>query len=71
MLPTAHRSSKLDPRAAVHRGLALILLAALSAATSSQAPDGEGPGYDRGGPLPTIAEKTDGMESIEGFFPLP
>ena len=72
MIPTTHRSSPLNPTAAVRSGLALLLLVVLSTALSAQPrrPGSEGRGDGNGDPLPSIADKTDGMESIDGFFPL-
>ncbi|MFB6247191.1 MAG: zinc-dependent metalloprotease [Salinibacter sp.] len=47
---------------------ALVLLLALCAAGPAAAQESDDP--DESEPLPTIAEKTEGMEAIDGFVPL-
>ena len=47
---------------------ALVLLLALGVGGAALAQDEEAP--EEGAPLPTIAEKTEGLEAIDGFVPL-
>ena len=51
-------------------GLACLALLALAPSSVAQPGPGSGSGRGSDGPLPTIAEKIDGLQKIDGYLPL-